>query len=70
MSQKDDYGRHEVLHMSSFLERVVSLELLDHHQIIENEEWCKLAHKAQDALWELYQAIGKEHFKDVEMAEK
>jgi hypothetical protein len=61
MPQEDDYGRHEVLHMSAFLAKAVDEELLEHEQIKANPEWKALAEKASDALGELYQAIGAAH---------
>ena len=61
MSQLDSYGRHEVLHMSSFLANAIDSELCEHPQIQSNEEWLILALMASSALHELYQRIGKEH---------
>jgi hypothetical protein len=61
MSQLDQYGRHEVLHMSSFLMNAVDTELCEHAQIQRNKEWKALADKAFNALFDLYQAIGSEH---------
>lgn len=61
MSEKKpeyNYGTHEVLHMSNFLTGAVSQELCDHHCIIENEEWARLAEEARVSLYKLYQAIG------------
>lgn len=61
MSQMDDYGRHEVLHMASFLMNAVDTELLEHAQLKAHPEWKALADKAFNALFDLYQAIGAEH---------
>lgn len=58
MGQMDDYGRHEVLHMSLFLAQCVEEQLLDHAQIKANPHWHALAERANDALLTLYQAIG------------
>ncbi len=61
MSQMDDFGRHEVLHMASFLANSVDSELLEHAQIQNNPEWKMLAERAFNSLFDLYQAIGREH---------
>jgi hypothetical protein len=39
----------------------VGMELLEHRAVILNPEWYQLAHRASDALFELYQAIGGAH---------
>jgi hypothetical protein len=57
----DDYGRHEVLHMSLFLCNSVGNELLEHEQIKNNPAWQALAQTAHQALFDLYQAIGAVH---------
>jgi len=59
----DDYHVHEVLHMSSFLMSAVGTELCEHDAIKQKPRWEKLAEKAHQALFDLYQAIGKEHLK-------
>jgi len=59
----DDFSRHEILHMASFLAGVVDSELLESEAIKENVEWVQLARKAHTALYKLYQEIGKAHFK-------
>ncbi len=61
MSQMDEFGRHEVLHMSMFLQRAVEEELIDHAQVQANPEWKALAETAFDALYKLYQAVGSAH---------
>lgn len=61
MSQMDEFGRHEVLHMSLFLAAAVERELLDHGQVKSHPEWRALAQTACTALNDLYQAIGQEH---------
>lgn len=55
------FGCHEVLHMASFLQMSVYHELIVHPAIKNNKEWLKLAHKAQGALADLYNAIGLKH---------
>lgn len=59
MPQNDEFGRHEILHMSSFLMRAVDMELLEHEQIKNNTQWKELAEKAHQALFDLYQSIGQ-----------
>jgi hypothetical protein len=61
VSQTDDYGRHEVLHMASFLEGVVDEELLKHDVVRAEPEWLALAEAARKALADLYLAIGARH---------
>jgi len=61
MSQMDEFGRHEVLHMSLFLAGAVEHELLDHEQIKSRPEWRALAETACAALNDLYQSIGAVH---------
>lgn len=55
------FGCHEALHMAAFLMTAVANELSGHDAIKQNAKWLKLADKAHDALFDLYQAIGKEH---------
>jgi hypothetical protein len=57
----DEFGRHEVLHMSIFLCESVGTELLKHEQIKTNPAWQALAETAHQALFDLYQAIGAVH---------
>jgi len=57
----DEFGRHEVLHMSMFLQRAVDEELLNHAQVQANPEWKAMAETAFDALYRLYQAVGSAH---------
>ena len=61
MSQLDEFGRHEVLHMSQFLARAIEEELLEHEQIASHPEWKALAEAACVALNDLYQTIGASH---------
>lgn len=55
------HGCHEALHMASFLIDAVDEQLVGHPAIQANADWQKLATTALDALFELYQAIGKQH---------
>lgn len=61
MPEMDDYGRHEVLHMASFLSRAVASELCEHAQVQANPEWKALADTAGESLGALYQAVGGLH---------
>ena len=61
MAEMDDYGRHEILHMASFLSRAVASELCEHAQVQANPEWKALADTAAESLWALYQAVGSVH---------
>lgn len=56
-----DLGVHEVLHMTGFFMNSVHSELAEHSSIASHPEWSKLVDQIHDKLWELYQAIGKEH---------
>lgn len=66
MSQLDEFGRHEVLHMSLFLAGAVEEQLMDHEQVKSRPEWLALAETACRALNELYQAIGQADYKGPE----
>lgn len=58
----DDYARHEALHMADFLGGCVHDQLVEHDVIKSRPEYKALADKAAEALYQLYQEIGKEHF--------
>ncbi len=60
MAQLDEFGRHEVLHMSNFLVRAINDELVEHEQVKSRPAWLALAERAAEALATLYQAIGDE----------
>jgi len=61
MSHMDEFGRHEVLHMTLFLAGAVEEQLIDHEQVKSRPEWLALAKTACRALSDLYQAVGAEH---------
>ena len=61
MSNPDEFIVHEALHMANFLAGCVGSELSDHPAVLANPQWLELATRAEDALHELYQAIGQEH---------
>jgi hypothetical protein len=63
-NSKDDFGRHEVLHMSSFLMGTVWEHLVEHPAVAERPDWLALSKKAHQALFDLYQAIGAEHLQN------
>lgn len=46
--------------MSAFLMRSVAVELLEHDAVRPRPEWWQLAERAHQALFDLYQAIGRE----------
>ncbi|MQX70114.1 hypothetical protein [Sinorhizobium meliloti] len=58
------HGCHEALHVASMLGDLVDGQLCNHPAVLLNPEWYSLAEKAQDALFELYQAIGNAHLRD------
>jgi hypothetical protein len=59
MPQTDDYGVHEILHMTAFLQGAVEAELCEHDAINLDPRWRKLADQAAEILADLYQAIGQ-----------
>lgn len=58
-ASNDAFLTHEALHMACFLMKSVDAELLEHPAIKSNPGWNKLAETAHQALYDLYQAIGK-----------
>lgn len=58
MTDHNELGRHEVLHMSSYFMLNLETYLLQHPEVQKVAEWEDLARKAHEALCELYQAIG------------
>ena len=61
MAERDNYARHEILHMSLFLAEAVEAQLCNHKLVQDNPEWRALAERANEALLDLYQSIGREH---------
>jgi hypothetical protein len=55
------HGCHEAMHLASVINDLVDERLCNHPAILRNAEWYRLAATAQEALWNLYQAIGDEH---------
>ena len=55
------FGCHEALHMASVARDFVEEHVCNHPTIGLNPEWEALANKACEALFDLYQAIGREH---------
>ena len=54
-------GCHEALHVASMLCDSVDRYICDHPAVLGDPEWYQLASEAQDALFNLYQAIGAKH---------
>ena len=59
MPEDDKFGRHECLDRAMLAGHFVDENLLGHKALKPDEQ--KLAEKAHDALFELYQLIGKRH---------
>jgi hypothetical protein len=55
------YGCHEALHMAAYLANAVQEELVEHLAVTQKQEWVQLALRAQQALSDLYQQIGRVH---------
>lgn len=55
------HGCHEALHVASMLSALVDERLCDHPAVLLVPEWYALAERAQEALFDLYQAIGAAH---------
>lgn len=60
MTRNEVLKDHEALHMSAFLMRSVAVELLEHDAVRSRPEWRQLAKRAHQALFDLYQTIGRE----------
>jgi len=52
------FGFHEVVHTTSIVLDLVDDQLLHHPAIAGNAEWFRLAAKASEALFNLYQSMG------------
>ena len=57
------FGCHEAMHMASVLAEMVDERLCEHPSIQLCKEWSEKAEAARSALFDLYQAIGREHCK-------
>ena len=55
------FGCHEALHLSSVFRDMVEEHLVDHPAVQAVPEWKALAEEAMHALFNLYQAIGRDH---------
>lgn len=55
------FGCHEALHLASVFRDMVEEHLVDHPAVQAKPEWKALAEQAMSALFDLYQAIGREH---------
>ena len=52
------FGFHEAVHTTSIVLDLVDDQLLHHPAIAGNEEWFRLAARASESLFNLYQAMG------------
>lgn len=52
------FGFHEAVHTTSIVLDLVDDQLLHHPAIAGNDEWFKLAARASEALFNLYQSMG------------
>jgi hypothetical protein len=52
------FGFHEAVHTASIVLDLVDDQLLHHPAIAGNDEWFRLAARASEALFNLYQAMG------------
>ena len=55
------HGCHEAMHSASIVLDLVDQHLVHHPAIAANEEWFRLASRASEALFNLYQAMGSAH---------
>jgi hypothetical protein len=60
MLGNEELKDHEALHMSAFLMRSVAVELLEHEAVGSRPHRRQLAERAHQALFDLYQAIGRD----------
>src|SRR5438132_12351474 len=56
-----NHGCHEARHMALIFGEMVEVYLCDHPAVKGQPEWLALADKASETLFDLYQAIGREH---------
>jgi len=56
-------GCHEALHLSSVLLDTFDRHLLDHSAVIADPEWFRLAWRAHEYLFALYQQMGAGHLR-------
>jgi hypothetical protein len=54
----DDYHWHEAVDRADMIACILEEQLMAHPVIEKNEDLYEIAETAQNALWELYQAIG------------
>lgn len=55
------FGCHEALHTAHVIIDMIDGHLINHPAIEADEEFLRLANTAQEALCDLYQAIGRKH---------
>lgn len=56
-----DFSMHEALDRTSVVMDILDRTLLDHHSIVNNPKFYKMAHEAHTMLFNLYQEIGNVH---------
>lgn len=59
MSQTDEFGKHEVLHMSSVIGNLWDNEITQHETVTSDPELYKAAYQIAVALASFYQICGK-----------
>ncbi len=58
------FGCHEAMHTASLMLDMTDDHLLQHHAILADPEFYRLAGNVHEALFALYQAIGEKHLAD------
>lgn len=61
VARPDEFSVHEAMHMASVFGDLVAQRLMEHPAIVARPDWFRLAEEAQEKLFDLYQAIGREH---------
>jgi hypothetical protein len=55
------FGCHELLDRTSLMSGAIERDILAHPACLQNKAWFELAHRAVQALNDLYQKVGAEH---------
>ena len=63
MSQNDNYGYHEIVHLSSVIETLWENEIQEHGAVQENPELEAAAIVVCEKLSDFYQLVSKIHFR-------
>jgi hypothetical protein len=61
LAKPGSFGCHELLDRTSIVMSSVERDILSHPACLQNKEWFELAHRAVEALNDLYQKVGAEH---------